>query len=75
NPSSGSFIINCEGDMIHDVYLSVYDILGQQVDFTSEMLNSELNSRSYAISITEPGTYILKVRSGTNTYYRKLIKQ
>ena len=75
NPSASSFLISCEGDMWHDVHLGVYDMLGQTVSFSSVLTSSSLSSRSYEISLTDPGTYILKLRMGDKTYYRKMVRQ
>ena len=74
NPSSGSFRLSCEGDMAHDVHLSLYNVLGQSVDFTYHTISSSAESRALDLSVSESGTYMLRVQTGGKTYYRKLLK-
>jgi subtilisin-like proprotein convertase family protein len=74
NPSAGSFKLSCDGDMTHDVRLSLYNVLGQSVDFTYHTVSSSAASRPLELSVPEPGTYILRVQTAGKTYYRKLLK-
>ena len=75
NPSFNIFLITCEGDMTHDVRLSLYNILGQSVSFSAITLSSEPSSRSIKLSVAESGAYILRIQVGSYSYYKKLLKQ
>ena len=75
NPSFSTFLITCDGDMTHDVHLSLYNILGQSVSFSSTTLSNEPTSRSLELSVAEQGAYILRIQIGSYSYYKKLIKQ
>jgi subtilisin-like proprotein convertase family protein len=75
NPSLRSFHLVCTGDMTHDVYLDLYNMLGQAVDFTSSVLSSTPTSRSLEVTISDPGSYALRIRIGSSTYYKMLVKQ
>lgn len=74
NPSYTTFLINCVGDMAHDIHLSLFDMLGRAVDFSPATMVSEPTHRSKEIIVAERGWYMLRIETGGNVFYRPIIK-
>ncbi len=79
NPSTGKFTLEINLNQQDEVSISVYDMTGRLVDFSTEEFG---RSGKYLISRdlsnttgsgTGNGLYIIKVRVGNNTYLKKLI--
>lgn len=73
NPNNGNFTIKLEGEN-SNVQLSIFDLYGKTVH--REIVNgNELMHGKNVISELSSGLYLLKLSTGTEEYYKKLLVQ
>jgi len=73
NPNDGHFTLQINGIAKAELQVGILNVLGQTL--TNEMLdfsNGSLN-KTFDISYLTAGTYMLRIGSGTNVIYRKVV--
>jgi hypothetical protein len=73
NPSHGDFTISMPAGAAEKSTVRIYNILGDEVPFTSSEKASGKNNRDISLQHRGSGLYFIRVQTGENTYSRKLI--
>ena len=72
NPSQGRFTLTCAGEMLQDVHVAAYDMLGQSVACSVDPITVLPAERSLSITLHDKGVYTLRITSGTRVFYQKI---
>lgn len=74
NPADNEFVINYEGFSNKEIFVNIYDILGNQI---VKSVKIENNSKNINISNLALGLYLIKITDANNTilYSNKIIKK
>lgn len=75
NPASSLLNLEYTSDGKGTLSVLVYDVLGNTVSLSNELLNDGLNVFSYDVSSMANGVYFIRVSSGTKTTTQKIVKR
>lgn len=73
NPNNGLFTLQLESDVVRDLEVSVFDLAGRNVYKRDLNLAAGKWSGPIDLQFVAKGVYILQMRSGSSTDYRKVI--
>jgi hypothetical protein len=73
NPNGGQFTMTLQGQAQKALEISFTNILGQRLMFEQVDFNSGSLSRQFAFDCLAAGVYVLKVKSGENAIFRKVV--
>ena len=75
NPNSGLFYVDFKGDLLDNVQLEIFDLMGRRI--VSEKMDVKANFSSSLIDLSKSpdGHYIVKVITNNGIYIEELIKQ
>jgi subtilisin-like proprotein convertase family protein len=73
NPSNGEFNISFNASESNDVNLELYDIRGRLISTKTFENNSNTFNEAVNFNNVDPAVYILKIKTGNNDFYRRVI--
>ena len=73
NPAAGALHVTCTAPAGEDIFLSLFNLAGQQVRDTRQTATSGVNRMSLDITSVPSGMYLLKAETGDKTTTAKVM--
>jgi hypothetical protein len=73
NPNNGLFTLALESDVVRDLQIEVYDLAGRKLYAKDLNLSAGKWSGQIDLQSVAKGVYVLQLRSGSETDFRKVI--